>query len=60
MTPIPNEPKIYHITHIDNLASIATSAELVSDAKRLASNLSCALVGMSSIKQRRLREIGVT
>lgn len=59
MASVPTQPKIYHITHIDNLASIATGGELVSDARRLTSNLSCSLVGMSSIKQRRLREIEV-
>jgi hypothetical protein len=59
MTPAPSIPKIYHITHIDNLPSIATSAELVSDANRIANDLSCSLVGMSTIKQRRLKEIKV-
>ncbi len=59
MTPVPTQPKIYHITHIDNLASIVTSGALVSDAKRIADKLSCSLVGMSAIKQRRLREIEV-
>lgn len=54
-----NRPKIYHITHIDNLPSIATGMGLVSDAQRIASNLSCSVVGMSTIKQRRLEEIEV-
>ncbi len=60
MTSTPDRPKIYHITHIDNLPSIARSMGLVSDAQRIASNLSCSLVGMSTIKQRRLEEIEVT
>ncbi|NJN30209.1 MAG: DUF4433 domain-containing protein [Synechococcales cyanobacterium RM1_1_8] len=60
MTLVPDRPKIYHITHLDNLPSIAASTGLVSDAQRIASNLSCSLVGMSTIKQRRLEEIAVT
>lgn len=59
MMAIPSSPKIYHITHIDNLTSIANSMGLVSDAKRIRSGLSCSLVGMSSIKQRRLSQITV-
>lgn len=59
MTSNPAAPKIYHITHIDNLASIATSMGLISDANRITQGLSCSLVGMSTIKQRRLEEIEV-
>jgi hypothetical protein len=32
MTSAPDRPKIYHITHITNLPSIATGMGLVSDA----------------------------
>jgi ssDNA thymidine ADP-ribosyltransferase, DarT len=60
MTSSPDRPKIYHITHIDNLPSIATGMGLVSDAQRIATDLSCSVVGMSTIKQRRLEEIEVT
>ncbi len=59
MTSAPSNPKIYHITHVDNLPSIATGMGIVSDAQRIASGLSCSLVGMSTIKQRRLEEIEV-
>jgi hypothetical protein len=59
MVSVPSSPKIYHITHIDNLPSIATSMGLISDANRIANRLDCSLVGMSSIKQRRLNEIEV-
>jgi ssDNA thymidine ADP-ribosyltransferase, DarT len=59
MTSVLTSPKIYHITHVDNLPSIATGIGLVSDANRIASGLSCSLVGMSTIKQRRLEEIEV-
>ncbi len=59
MASVPSSPKIYHITHIDNLPSIAASMGLVSDANRIASQLTCSMVGMSTIKQRRLDEIEV-
>lgn len=59
MKSTPDHPKIYHITHVDNLPSIATGIGLVSDAQRIASDLFCSLVGMSTIKQRRLEEIEV-
>ena len=60
MTLVPSSPKIYHITHIDNLPNIAASMGLVSDANRIANKLTCSLVGMSTIKQRRLNEIKVS
>lgn len=46
--------KIFHITHVENLASIVEDAELVSDATMIARGGPSAAVGMSSIKQRRL------
>ena len=60
MTAVPANPKIYHITHVDNLASIAASGELVSDAIRLSRGMMCAVVGMSEIKRRRLEAIEVS
>jgi ssDNA thymidine ADP-ribosyltransferase, DarT len=60
MASVPSSPKIYHITHTDNLPNIAASMELVSDANRIANGLTCSLVGMSTIKQRRLNEIEVS
>jgi len=59
MTPAPHNPKIYHITHLNNLPGIATSGELISDSLRVARGLTCSLVGMTSIKYRRLEEIEV-
>ena len=53
MTP-PGTPKIYHITHLDNLASIATDGLLLSDAAMIARGGPSMTIGMSSIKQRRL------
>lgn len=59
MASVPSSPKIYHITHIDNLPNIAANMGLVSDATRIARNISCSVVGMSTIKERRLKEIEV-
>jgi ssDNA thymidine ADP-ribosyltransferase, DarT len=59
MASVPSSPKIYHITHIDNLPNIVSTMKLVSDANRIASGMTCSLVGMSNIKQRRLDEIEV-
>lgn len=35
MAPVPDEQKIYHITHIRNLRRIARDQVLWSDAKRV-------------------------
>ena len=55
----PDQPKIYHITHLRNLARIVADGRLFSDAKRIELNLECAVVGLSEIKERRLKEIRV-
>jgi hypothetical protein len=57
---VPAQPKIYHITHLRNLARIVTDSCLYSDAKRIDLNLQCDVVGLSGIKERRLKEIEVT
>ncbi len=58
--PIPPEnPKIYHITHLRNIPLIAESGVLWSDAKRLEKSLDCEVVGLSDIKARRLTRHGV-
>lgn len=59
MSPVPADPKIYHITHLHNLPEIIQSGCLWSDAKRLELGLDCEIVGMSAIKKRRLEEIEV-
>jgi len=46
--------KIYHLTHVENLASIVGDAELVSDSTMITRGGPSASVGMSSIKQRRM------
>lgn len=59
MTAVPQSPKIFHITRVENLSEIVNSGCLWSDAKRIEMNLGCHLVGMSVIKQRRLDELKV-
>jgi hypothetical protein len=56
---VPTNPKIYHITHVRNLPNIVQCGVLWSDAKRIELNLNCDVVGLTHIKQRRLREIEV-
>lgn len=55
MSAPPPQPKIYHITHLDNLASIVQDGELESDAMMIVRGGPAAGIGMSSIKERRLR-----
>jgi ssDNA thymidine ADP-ribosyltransferase, DarT len=57
---VPAKPKVYHITHIGNLAAIIAAGCLWSDAKRIAMGLDCTIVGMSSIKKRRLEILDVS
>jgi hypothetical protein len=59
MFEIPRNPKIYHITHINNLEGILRDKMLWSDAKRLELGLGCEIVGMSEIKRRRREELEV-
>lgn len=54
MSPPPHVPKIYHITHVQNLPGILRHGGLYSDAERIARSLDCHVVGMQSIKERRL------
>lgn len=51
----PANPKIYHITHVNNLPSIIAAGELISDAAIIQQGGPPAAVGMSKIKQRRLK-----
>jgi len=51
----PAHPRVYHITHVDNLASIVADEGLTSDAAMIARGGPATVIGMSTIKQRRLR-----
>src|SRR5207249_3526329 len=57
---VPERPSIYHITHVDNLSRVAADAALWSDAVMVHRGGPAASIGMSAIKQRRLRELRVT
>lgn len=59
MSPAPAEPKIYHITHADNLTAIVREGVLQSDAVMLARGGPSVTIGMSEIKRRRIEEIPV-
>lgn len=47
--------KLFHITHVDNLASILANGVLLSDSQRIAINLTSQNIGYSHIKARRLK-----
>jgi ssDNA thymidine ADP-ribosyltransferase, DarT len=51
--PVPAQPKIYHIVHVDNLASIVADGFLWSDSV-MVRRQGGTVIGMGSIKQRRL------
>ncbi len=52
--PVPAQPKIYHILHVDRLASVLAVGGLWSDAMVQKHALPGTTIGMSSIKHRRL------
>lgn len=60
MSPVPVQPKIFHITHVDNLAAIVREGVLLSDATMFSRGGPRVTIGMSAIKKRRLEEITVS
>lgn len=54
---IPTRPKIYHIVHVDRLLSIIQSGGLLCDAEIAKHSGSGTMIGMDSIKLRRLNEL---
>ena len=54
MTAVPAHPKIYHIVHVDRLASIVADERLWCDAKVIKRQSAGTTIGMNSIKHRRL------
>ena len=60
MTTPPTQPKIYHITHVDNLSSIVAAGCIEADGRRLGHGGGQTSIGMTEIKQRRLCEISVS
>ncbi|NKL03310.1 DUF4433 domain-containing protein [Rhizobium leguminosarum bv. viciae] len=57
--PVPVNPKIYHIVHVDRLASIIADGFLCSDAVMLQRQGVGTTIGMSNIKSRRLNELSL-
>lgn len=56
MSAPPPKPKIYHITHLDNLPQMVDGF-IWSDADRMRLGFNCKVVGMGEIKRRRLEEL---
>ena len=59
MSQPPAHPKIYHITHVKNLAAIVTEGCLVSDTTMMRRGGPKKTIGMSEIKRRRVEELEV-
>lgn len=55
MSQPPDQPKIYHITHISNLARMLSDGVIWSDARMIELARDSQRVGLSRIKQRRLQ-----
>jgi hypothetical protein len=60
MTTPPARPKIYHIAHLDTLREIITEGRLNCDAEMVRRGGAAVTIGMSRIKERRLKELEVT
>lgn len=56
---VPDRPKIYHITHVNRLASIIIDSHLYCDAEVLRQDKEGTSIGIDSIKQRRLKELSL-
>ncbi len=57
--PVPAQPKMYHIVHVDRLASIVGDGFLWSDDVMVQRQGTGTTIGMSSIKARRLNELSL-
>lgn len=55
--PVPAEPKIYHIVHVDKLPSIIADGRLWCDAEVMHRSSPGTTIGMNGIKERRLNEL---
>ncbi len=60
MNQVPAKPKIYHITHVENLTKIIAQGGLWSDREMIDQGLKVNAVGLAEIKGRRLNEYEVT
>ena len=59
MSPLPRQPKVYHITHVDNLPAIADEGSLVCDREMIRRGGPAQAIGMSEIKRRRVEQLAV-
>jgi hypothetical protein len=59
MTSLPSQPKIYHITHIDNFDAIIGDGRLLSDGAMIARGGPVQAIGMAAIKRRRVEVLEV-
>ena len=59
MTTPPARPKLYHITHVDNLRAIVAHGGLLSDADMIARGGPAQAIGMTGIKRRRVEDLEV-
>ena len=50
--PVPVDPKIYHIVHVERLSSIVTGERLFCDAEAIQRQAPGTTIGMSKIKER--------
>ncbi len=57
--PMPDEPKIYHIVHVNRLPSVITDGHLWCDATMAQHGGAGTTIGMSTIKQRRLEALNL-
>jgi hypothetical protein len=55
--PVPANPKIYHIMHLDRLTSVVEEQALLCDSEVVRRSLGGTTIGMTSIKKRRLEEL---
>ena len=58
--PVPAQPKIYHIVHVDRLPSIIADGGLLCDAEMARREPIGTTIGMNDIKQRRLTELSLS
>lgn len=56
----PPQPKLYHIAHVDRLASIVADGRLWCDSEVMQRVPASTSIGMTNIKQRRLHELQLT
>jgi len=59
VTTVPERPKLYHITHVENLDAIAKDGFLLSDRGIVGRGGPARAIGMTRIKERRINELEV-